>query len=441
MRYWVSIILLIIVLSGCAARHRGEPTKSSASNYSLAAPDMLRIGLAQHRMKVVIEVKQDALLLAMNDRSQICTLTGNVELNLTDSGIAWRSESDSGFNTTGLIVMPLNPASKLIWDEIPYPGEFLIQKRGQGLTLINIVGLEQYLRGVVPWEIGRPGLTGMAALEAQSIAARTYSIANLKNREEIGFDMWADVRDQVYRGHSGLDLLCDKAISNTKGLILRSGGQIVEAYYCSTCGGKTSNINQVWAKESKPYLVSHPDGPAGDYHCSASKYSKWETVFNGGEIDQTLLITLPEYIEWLEASELRKKWAGKYFIPASPGSDPMTPGRLKNISIQSRTASGRVAKLAVVTDAGKYIVCGDRTRWVLAPPSGRFSILKSAWFDVHLSRDAEGRPDQVTLKGRGFGHGIGMCQTGALGMAAKGISYKQILKHYYPGSSIEQAWK
>ncbi len=91
MRYWVSIILLIIVLSGCAARHRGEPTKSSASNYSLAAPDMLRIGLAQHRMKVVIEVKQDALLLAMNDRSQICTLTGNVELNLTDSGIAWRS--------------------------------------------------------------------------------------------------------------------------------------------------------------------------------------------------------------------------------------------------------------------------------------------------------------------------------------------------------------
>ncbi|MBT3748205.1 MAG: SpoIID/LytB domain-containing protein, partial [Bacteroidetes bacterium] len=291
------------------------------------------------RMKVVIEVKQDALLLAMNNRSQICTVSGSVELNLTDSGVAWKSGSDSGFNATGLIIMPLNPVGNLIWDETPYPGEFLIQKRGQGLTLINIVELEQYLRGVVPWEIGRPGLIGMAALEAQSVAARTYSIANLKNREVLGFDMWADVRDQVYRGHSGLDQLCDKAISNTAGMILRSGGQIVEAYYCSTCGGKTSNINQVWAKESKPYLVSHPDGPAGNYHCSASKYSKWETVFNGGEIDQTLLITLPEYIEWLEASELRKKWAGKYFIPASPGSDPMTPGRLKNISIQSRTAS------------------------------------------------------------------------------------------------------
>ncbi|MCP4929882.1 MAG: SpoIID/LytB domain-containing protein, partial [Gammaproteobacteria bacterium] len=176
MRYWISI-LLIIVLCGCAARHRGEPTKPSAVNYSLAASDVLRIGLVEHRMQVVIEAKQDALLLAMDNRSQICKVTGNVELNLTDSGIAWKCGADSGFNTTGLIVMPLNPASKLIWDEIPYPGEFLIQKRGQGLTLINIVGLEQYLRGVVPWEIGRPGLTGMAALEAQSIAARTYSIA------------------------------------------------------------------------------------------------------------------------------------------------------------------------------------------------------------------------------------------------------------------------
>lgn len=440
MRYWISI-LLIMVLCGCAGRHRSEPTKPSAINYSLAASDMLRIGLVEHRMKVVIEARQDVFLLTMDNRSQISTVSGNIEFNLTESGVAWKCGSDSGFNADGLIIMPLNPASKLIWDETPYPGELLIQKRGNGLTLINIVELEQYLRGVVPWEIGRPGPSGMAALEAQSVAARTYSVANLKNREELGFDMWADVRDQVYRGHSGLDQLCDKAIANTAGMVLRSGGQIVEAYYCSTCGGKTSNINQVWAKEAKPYLVSHPDGSAGDYHCSASKYSKWETVFNGGEIDQTLSTTLPEYIEWLEASELRKKWVGKYFVPASPGSDPMTPGRLKHISIQSRTASGRVAKLDVVTDAGKYIVCGDRTRWVLAPPAGRFSILKSAWFDVYLSLDAEGRPDQVTLKGRGFGHGIGMCQMGALGMASKGISYKQILKHYYPGSSIEQAWK
>jgi len=440
MRYWISI-LLIIILCGCAARHRGEPTKSSTVNYSLVAHDMLRIGLVEHRMKLVIEASQDAFLLTMDNRSQICKVTGNIELNLTDSGIAWKCGSDSGFNASGLIIMSLNPASNLVWDEIPYPGELLIQKRGHGLTLINIVELEQYLRGVVPWEIGRPGIGGMAALEAQSVAARTYSVANLKNREELGFDMWADVRDQVYRGHSGLDQLCDKAISNTAGMVLRSGGQIVEAYYCSTCGGRTSNINEVWAKESKPYLVSHPDGPTGDYHCSASKHAKWETVFNGGEIDQILSNTLPEYIEWLEASELRKKWAGKYFVPASPGSDPMTPGRLKSISIQSRTASGRVAKLSIVTDAGKYFVCGDRTRWVLAPPSGRFSILKSAWFDIHLSLDAEGRPDQVRLKGRGFGHGIGMCQTGALGMASKGISYEQILKHYYPGSSVEQAWR
>jgi len=101
MRYWISI-LLIIILCGCAARHRGEPTKSSTVNYSLVAHDMLRIGLVEHRMKLVIEASQDAFLLTMDNRSQICKVTGNIELNLTDSGIAWKCGSDSGFNASGL---------------------------------------------------------------------------------------------------------------------------------------------------------------------------------------------------------------------------------------------------------------------------------------------------------------------------------------------------
>ena len=90
----------------------------------------------------------------------------------------------------------------------------------------------------------------------------------------------------------------------------------------------------------------------------------------------------------------------------------------------------------MVTDAGTYHVRGDRVRWVLAPASGNPTLLRSALFELELVRDGD-RLREVGVRGRGFGHGIGLCQTGALGMAAAGLTWRDILAHYYPGAALE----
>jgi stage II sporulation protein D len=318
----------------------------------------------------------------------------------------------------------------------------IVLKRGGALTLVNVVDLETYLRGVVPWEIGRPGEKGLAALEAQAVAARTYTVAHLAERQEHGCDVWADTRDQVYRGLEGVDSWCDEAIASTAGLVLRHRGEEIEAYYSSTCGGVSSNVHEVWQRGERSYLRSHSDtGRDGRAFCSGSSQFTWEERWTRAELEAVLAKSLPAYLDWVAASPARRAWAGKVFEPSAGSADGGAPGRLRSLRIRSRTTSGRVGVLEVSTTAGVYRVRGDRSRWVLAPASGRFSILRSAWFDLAMERDRDGRLVGVRAEGRGFGHGVGLCQVGALRMAELGYGVREILEHYYPGAKLETAWR
>jgi stage II sporulation protein D len=341
-----------------------------------------------------------------------------------------------------LLFHPVDSGHVLEVNGRPHAGDVMVMCRSEGLTVVNVVDLETYLRGVVPWEIGRPGEKGLAALEAQAVAARTYTVSHLEERRDHGFDVWADTRDQVYKGLEGTDRWCDKAITNTAGLVLRYHGIEIEAYYSSTCGGRSSNIHEVWSRPARPYLKSHSDRKGrGTAYCSESSQFTWNETWTFAELEAALKTNLPAYLDWLEASALRQRWAGTAFQPATTGVDPRQPGRVRDIRVKSRTSSGRAEILEIVTEAGKYRIRGDRVRWVLRPASGRFSILRSAWIDVQLQRDRAGAIEQLVVNGRGFGHGVGMCQTGALGMARAGATSHQILKHYYPDTSLESAWR
>lgn len=363
-----------------------------------------------------------------------------------NGGIVARSSFDlsqaSVPSGRSLLIRPVDPGHIVHVDGRPYAGDLVFQRRGDVLTVINAVDLETYLRGVVPWEIGRPGEAGLAALEAQSVAARTYTVSHLEERRSEGFDVWADTRDQVYKGLEGTDAWCDLAIANTAGLVLRYGGSEIEAYYSSTCGGATSNIQEVWPRPAQPYLHHHDDRwRGGAIFCAGSSQFTWQEAWTLAEIEAALAANLPSYLDWTEASPLRSRWVDRPFRPAGTGVDPRRPGRLRDLRVRDRTSSGRVGILEVVTEAGTYRVRGDRVRWVLQPASGRFAILRSSWFDLELQRTREGAISGVRASGRGFGHGIGMCQTGALGMARAGADSRAILEHYYPGTTLEPAWE
>jgi stage II sporulation protein D len=383
-----------------------------------------------------------ALILDGSSGRRLGRLEGPGQVTCTPDGgqVSWRNSSGAGGTSPTVIIQPLDPGHRVLHEEAAYRGEFLVRPTpgGGGLTLVNSLDLESYLRGVVPWEIGRHDRTRLAALEAQAVAARTYTLSHLGTRKSRGFDVYASVQDQVYRGASDEDPLCNFAVENTAGLVLRHDGQEIEAYYSACCGGVSSNIQEVWARPAKPYLVSKPDQASGggDAYCSEARHFHWREVWTAGRLDEILQHTLPEYVEYISRPD-RAEWAGPSFTPRDGSSSPDKPGRLRNLEILSRTASGRVARLAVTTDAGVYHVRGDRVRWVLKPASGNPFILRSALFEVELVRDSE-RLVEVGIRGRGYGHGIGMCQTGALAMAEQGKNVRQILAHYYPGAVLSE---
>lgn len=295
-----------------------------------------------------------------------------------------------------------------------YRGDALIRATGPGrVTAVNVLALEDYLLGVVPLEIGARPAEEVEAVKAQAVAARTYAVSHLGGRASLGFDFYATVADQAYGGVAREDPVVGRAVRETRGEVLTHDGLPVLAYYHSTCGGKTAAIDEVWPRPPLAYLKSVSDrvrGGDGRYYCETSNRFRWTERWSGEALRETLSRTL----------------AGR------PGVGGRI-GRVEAIEVTGRTASGRAEALRIVVDGRTHVVRGDSIRWILRPEPGR--ILNSTLFVL----DAERRGGEVTrleAHGGGWGHGIGMCQMGAIGRARHGQKYREILRTYYRGTEV-----
>jgi stage II sporulation protein D len=301
----------------------------------------------------------------------------------------------------------------------PYRGDALVQANPSGrVTAINVVDMETYLLGVVPFEIGKVGPELLEAAKAQAVAARTYAVRYLGRREQLGFDVFATVQDQVYGGASGEHDPVSRAVRETAGEILTYQGAPIEAYYHSTCAGQTAAIDEVWNERPVPYLVSVRDvDPAtGEAYDRSSSRFRWTQRWTAEQINGILARTLRDSLPRGVASV----------------------GQLRDMRVLERTPSGRVRAMRVETTNGTFTVGRDRIRWILLTPSG--AALNSSKFDVEVVRGAGGRVAEVVATGGGWGHGIGMCQVGAMGRARAGQDYRTILGTYYPGTRIRDLY-
>jgi stage II sporulation protein D len=441
----ILIVLLGLTLAGCAGPKRTPPLSPTLPPPTPPRSGdvlLLGIGLQENALSCEISASGPALVIDGSGGGRLIRLDRAdqpVVCRRSGARVAWSAGGQSG-DAAAILLQPLDPDHRLSHGDREYRGDLLVipTPGSTGLTLINNIDLESYLKGVVPWEIGRHGQERLAALEAQAVAARTYTISHLGARKSRGFDLFASVMDQVYKGAADEDTLCNRAVDTTAGLVLRHQDEEIEAYYSACCGGVSSNIEEVWARGPRPYLNSRPDGPGpgGRAYCAESRYFDWREVWTAGQLEAIIAESLPAYLEYITQPS-RIAWGGTVFEPRTGNSDINRPGRLRGLEIRERTTSGRVAVLAVSTDAGVYRVRGDRVRWVLQPAGGNPAILRSARFEVELVRDGD-RLVEVAARGRGFGHGIGLCQTGALAMASAGKSFKEILAQYYPGTRLEK---
>jgi stage II sporulation protein D len=410
-----------------------------------AGPLLVRVGLSNDADRLELTGNGAAYLLLGDGRRRETRLETGAPLTVKrrDGAVDWRTADRSG-TASVVVLQPVDPDRQVIVPDPDRSGRTLTLRgevavfvgAGRGLTMVNVIELEAYLCGVVPWEIGRHGRDAVAALAAQAVAARTYTVAHLGTREAQGFDVWAGVADQVYRGAADEDPICNDAIAGTAGQVLIHAGEPIAAYYSATCGGVTSQIEEVWPRPPELYLVSHPDRPAGggEPFCAGAKYFRWQESWTGKQLEAILARTLPRYVRYMTDGS-RAEWAGRVFSPRRAGSSPDRPDKLLDLTIVRRTRSGRIAQLDVATAAGLYHVRGDRVRWVLEPASGRPAILRSARFELEVESGG-GRVRRVTAEGGGYGHGVGLCQVGALQMARLGYGVEAILAHYYPGATL-----
>jgi stage II sporulation protein D len=285
------------------------------------------------------------------------------------------------------------------------------------VLVVNRVGVESYLRGVVPLEMtGRPSAAEQAAVEAQAVASRSYAYAQRARAAARGYDLVATVQDQVYGGADAERPATDLAVERTAGLVLTYGGRVVAAPYSSTCGGSTAEATEVWWRRApSPYLQRVSDrvpGTRDRYYCDASPRFTWTQRLDGTSLAAALDRYLSAYAS----------------VPRGG------VGAVRFVSVQGTTPSGRAAALRIDAERGSYEVRGDDIRRVLRTSGG--DILGSTYFTVQPVVGRDGRLQELTLRGGGNGHGVGMCQWGAMGRARAGQSFREILQAYYPGTSV-----
>jgi stage II sporulation protein D len=298
------------------------------------------------------------------------------------------------------------------WKGKRYRGEIVITATDSGFLVVNQLPMDDYLRGVVPLEIGNRTSAEMAAVQAQAVAARTYAYKHLNDTRP--FDMYATVQDQVYGGVDAEKPLPDTAIATTSDVVVLYNGQPITTPYHSTCGGSTASVSEVWYDQpDQPYLrpVSDKIPGSNNYYCDPSPRFSWTQSYDAAALRAVMEKYLANYTNAPKANL----------------------GRVTDVREQGRTASGRVAALTVQTESGSYTLRGNDIRFVLRDPKG--AILNSTLFSLSAAIDG-GEVSSLTLNGRGYGHGIGMCQWGAIGRARAGQDYRRILETYYPGTTI-----
>ncbi len=269
-----------------------------------------------------------------------------------------------------------------------YRGAIEVRRKGNGrLLVINELDLEDYLKGVVAAEV--PSNWEMEALKAQAVASRTYALYQKRNAGRRPYHILATVDSQMYLGKRGERARATQALRETRGQVVRYRGDVIPAFYHSSCGGHTEDALELWGIDA-PYLKGV------DCDCQKiSTYGLWEKRFSGGTV----------------AGALRRE------------GYPMRD--ISGIKIADMTAAGRVRNVLIRHAAGSTTIPAETLRSALGN-----SQVPSIFFEPELL-DGE-----VVLSGRGLGHGVGLCQWGAKELARRGFDYQAILRHYYPGTTI-----
>ncbi|MBI3087495.1 MAG: SpoIID/LytB domain-containing protein [Candidatus Omnitrophica bacterium] len=265
----------------------------------------------------------------------------------------------------------------------------ILKQADQTLLVINHVELEDYLRGVLSREV--PFYWPAEALQALAIAARTYALFQRLTNAAVDYDVTGDMLSQVYGGKSAERGSTTRAVRRTEGLVLVFDGRVFPTFYHSTCGGLTED-----AAVMGPFNLAPLKGGAACSFCVASPFYRWQRTLSNEDA----------------------AWAVK-----QSGRGSVWP--VEDLRVASYSPTGRVEKVRIRGGGRSLDLSGYEFRQLLG-----FERIRSTAFAV--IRDG----GQFILQGRGWGHGVGLCQWGTAELARRGLSAREILAYYYPGATL-----
>ena len=354
------------------------------------------------------------------ERLRVVVAAGRAELRANGHALAslgsgdtlWLGEPEDG---------AANPDPQLAWNGRTWRGQAKVFVNVRHtLTLALRLPLEGYLAGVVPGEIGGLSDAVLEAGRAQAVAARSYTLFYRGRRGAEGFDVYGSVEDQVYGAVETERPFATQCVETTRGELALWDGAPIRANYCSTCGGITADVWEAFPAASLPYLRSTRDRDGGADWCQRSPQYRWREEWDADDFVATVARFAPPEGIRLPSAAL---------------------GALIDVRVAARSRSARVWRLEIETSAGVIAVPAYAVRRVLRRPGEPHAILRSDLFKIDVLRDpATHRALRVVASGAGSGHGVGLCQTGALGMAQAGRSADQILEHYYPGATLKKLY-
>ena len=311
-----------------------------------------------------------------------------------------------------LTFVALDDARFVTVDGRAYRGVVEVFAGAGGLTVVNLLPLEAYLPGVVNAEMGRRAANERAALESQAVVARTYALRNQGKSAANGFDLLAGVADQAYGGVASETSEGREAVRATRGQVLVYGGELIVPFYHSTCGGSTAAPEEAFRTvRSTAYLAPVSDRNGDGYYCDISPRFQWNVEWDGPTLRRILRETVPSTI----------------------GVDATVVDEIRDVRQRRAGPSGRAAELRLAVSSGEIPIFGPDVRAVLQTPDGR--VLGSTLVRLAVEY-RDGVVDRLRVEGRGWGHGVGMCQWGAVGRARAGQSARAILETYFPGAHL-----
>lgn len=348
--------------------------------WPLWAAQTLRVSILENTPVVLLESPDG---MTMGDTRTLTT----AKIGVAASGLTINGQATS---RDMLPVRPRTEGNLIAVNGRGFSGHFRIYKKGDGLVVVNDIPVESYLLGVVPSEMP-PGWPA-EALKAQAVISRTYALYQKKARQAHDYDLASTVLDQVYAGVQGVDPRASAAIGQTTGEVLTYDGALALTFFHSTSAGPTEDAADHWdGTHTRPYLAGVSCPMDRD-----SPYYRWKRKIPRVEIERLLR------------------------------EDGYPVGRMRAILPVQWSRAGRMLWARVVHDGGEMVLRADDLRRAVG-----YRLLPSTRFQV----DAFGKI--VKISGMGYGHGVGLCQWGAKALAERGWRYDEILRHYYPGVTLQ----